>query len=260
MLKLFWIELARTFVLTIRYPSNFVSSMLVGTLMFYGLFMGAKYLSNQDVFGSSLDAMIVGWTAWVLATKGLTKPPQSVQGEADTGVLESIFLSGYRTSVIFFVRAMCESVVDFLMIVGMVLLLAWLTGSAVGFPPAIALPAVTLVLAANGMGMGLAGFALQVKRIGSVLPMLQMFLLVLIFTPFETWTTGFESGIAAIAMWLPMVPSVILLRDLMAFGKDLDPTLATQALLNGAGWVALGALVFDQMAKRVKVRGLLAGY
>lgn len=260
MLKLFRIELARTLALTLRYPANFVSSLLISTLMFYGLFMGAQYLSGQASFGSNLDAMIVGWTAWVLATKALNKPPLSIQNEADTGVLESIFLSRYPVWQIFLVRALTETLIDIVLIVVMVSLLVWLTDSQVQFALSIALPTFTLVLAALGMGLIAGGIALQVKRISAVLPTLQMALLLLMFTPFEEWKTGIEAGIAAIAMWLPMVPSVVLLRSIMAFHAPMDPTLAMMAVINGVAWVGLGLIVFAQMGRRVKSMGLLAGY
>lgn len=260
MLDLFLIELRRTLALTIRYPANFISSMMISTMSFYGLFMGAQYLSGQEVFGTNLDAMVVGWSAWVLATKGLNKPAFSVQTEADTGVLESVFLSRYPTWLTFLVRALTESVIDIVFIVVMVSLLVWLTGSSVAFPPTIVLPVPMLILAAIGFGLTVASVALQVKRLGSALPMLQMLLLFLMFTPFETWTTGLESGLGAMAMWLPMVPSVIMLRQEMAFGGAFDPILALQAVLNGIGWAAFGVMTFAVMSRRVRAKGLLAGY
>jgi ABC-2 type transport system permease protein len=260
MYSLFLIELKRTLALTKRYPANFVSSLLISTLMFYGLFMGAQYLSGQAAFGTNLDAMVVGWTAWVLATKALNKPPLGIQNEADTGVLESVFLSQYSAWSIFLARALSETLVDIVLIVVMIALLVWLTDSQVNFSPAIILPTFTLVLAALGMGMAAGGVALQVKRISAVLPTLQMLLLLLMFTPFENWTTGIEAGLAAIAMWLPMVPSVTMLRGIMAFNTPFDPTLAIKAVINGVGWATFGLMVFGQMAQRVKSKGLLAGY
>jgi len=259
-LRLFAIELTRVFVLTVRYPTNFTSSLLVGTLMFYGLFMGARYMSGQEVFGSNLDAMVVGWGAWVMATKCLNKTAMSIQTEAETGVLESVFLSRYWTWLTFLSRAFAETLIDIVLVVIMVVTLTWLTGSDVSFSPALILPALTLIMAATGIGMTAGGIALQVKRISGALPMLQMVLLLLIFTPFETWTTGIESGIAAIAMWMPMVPSVILLRSILAFEGSYDFFLAIQAVVNGAGWLTLGLVVFSLMSRRVKAKGLLAGY
>ncbi len=260
MLSLISVEFRRIIALTLRYPANFISSLFISTLMFYGLFMGAQYLSNQQVFGKNLDAMIVGYAAWVLATKGLNKTPMAIQNEADTGVLESIFLSSYNKSVIFLARALSESLVDIVLIVIMVGVLVWITGSQVEFPLALALPTVTLVLAAVGLGMTMGALALQVKRVGAMLPSLQMMLLLLMFTPFETWTTGLASGLASLAMWLPMVPSVLLLRELMAYGHPFDPTLALKAVANGVGYVALSMVIFNLMAKRVRSKGLLAGY
>ncbi|MCW8128222.1 hypothetical protein [Microbulbifer halophilus] len=260
MIRLLYIELLRTLALTIRYPANFASSLFISTLMFYGLFMGAQYLSGQEVFGENLNAMVVGWTAWVLATKALNKPPLAIQAEADTGVLESVFLSRYKVWWIFFCRALSETLVDIVLIVIMVSLIVWLTGSEVSFSPAIAFPIAMLLLAGIGMGLIVGGVALQVKRLGAMLPSLQMLLLLLMFTPFENWTSGADRVIAVAAMWMPMVPSVVMLRGLMAFNTPFDPILAVYAAVNGIVWMAVGLIVFAKMAQRVKAKGLLAGY
>ena len=257
--RLFRIEVMRAWTLALRYPANFISNLFLNTFMFYGLFKGAQYLSGQQVFGDRLDAMIVGYSAWVLVTKGVNKTPLNIQSEADTGVLEIMFLSTYRKDVLFLMRAFAESFLDVLSVVAIVLLLVLFTGSSVRFPWLVALPTITLVFAAIGIGMVMGGFALQVKRVNAILPSIQLLMLGLMFTPFENLTSSLGQKIAPFAMALPMVPSVVMLRQLMVYDQ-FDPAMAGLVVANGVAYVMLGMLVFNVMTGRVKARGMLGGY
>jgi ABC-2 type transport system permease protein len=257
--KLIHVELLRAFTLALRYPANFISNLFINTVMFYGLFKGAQYLSGQQVFGTRLDAMIVGYSAWVLVTKGVNKTPLNIQTEADTGVLESVFLSSYRMDLLFLVRAFAESFLDVMTVVLIVALLVAFTGSSVHVNWLVILPTATLVVAANGIGMLMGGIALQVKRVSAILPSIQLLMLGLMFTPFESLTSSLGQQLAPFAMALPMVPSVVMLRQLMVY-QQFDPQMAGVVLANGLGYVALGMIVFNTMTRRVKAKGLLGGY
>ncbi|MBN6100558.1 ABC transporter permease [Xanthomonas sp. CFBP 8703] len=259
MLRLFYIELIRSFVLNLRYPANFVSSLVLNTLMFYGLFMGAQYLSGQQVFGERLDTMVVGYSAWVLVTKSVNKTPMAIQQDADTGVLESLFLSGYRKDAMFLIRALAESVSDVVTVVLIVSLLVLFTGSRINLSPWVVLPVATLVLSAIGIGMLIGAFALQVKRVSAILPAVQLLTLALMFTPFESLTSGWAQYLKPLGMALPMVPSVVFLRQLLVYGT-MDPQTLMQAVANAVGYVVVGIIFFNLMIRRVKRKGLLGGH
>lgn len=259
MLKLFYIELVRSLTINLRYPANFVSSLVLNTIMFYGLFKGAQYLSGEQVFGERLDTMVVGYSAWVLVTKGITKTPLGIQQDADTGVLESLFLSVYRKDVMFLLRALAESVLDVITVMAIVVLLIAFTGSDVNLSPMITLPVITLVLSAIGMGLLVGAFALQVKRVSAILPTIQLLSLGLMFTPFENLTSGWLQYLKPLGMALPMVPSVVFLRQLMVH-QTLDTEVLALAVANGIGYVLLGMLFFNLMTSRVKAKGLLGGH
>lgn len=259
MLRLFYVELVRSFVLNLRYPANFISSLVLNTMMFYGLFKGAQYLSGQQVFGERLDTMVVGYSAWVLVTKAINKTPMTIQQDADTGVLESLFLSGYRKDAMFLLRALAESVIDVLTVVLVVSLLVLFTGSRIEFSPWVALPVATLVFSSIGLGMFIGAFALQVKRVNAALPAVQLLTLALMFTPFESLTSGWAQYLKPLGMALPMVPSVVFLRQLLVH-STMDPQTLALALANAVGYVLVGMLFFNLMIRRVKRKGLLGGH
>ena len=259
MLRLFYIELVRSLTLNLRYPANLVSSLVLNTAMFYGLFQGAQYLSGQRVFGERLDTMVVGYSAWVLVTRGINRLPLGIQQDADTGVLESLFLSVYPNPMLFLLRAVADSVVDVVTVVAIVALLIVFTGSDVHLSPMVALPVITLVLSAIGIGMLVGAFALQVKRVSAILPTIQLLALGLMFTPFENLTNGWLQYMKPLGMALPMVPSVVFLRQLMVH-KAPDIHVLALAAANAVAYVLLGMLFFNLMTRRVKASGLLGGH
>lgn len=257
--RLFWVELARVLALNLRYPTNFISSLLINTLLFYGLFKGAQYLSGQQVFGDRLDTMVVGYAAWVLVTKAINRTPIAIQEDADTGVLESLFLSAYRKDVLFLTRALAGAVIDVTTVVVVVLLLVLFTGSHIVFSAWVVLPAFTLVLSAIGLGLMLGALALQVKRVNAILPSVQMLSLGLMFTPFETLSNDFPEIISQLYLALPMVPSVVLLRELMV-QQVVNPMSISMAITNAASYVLLGMFFFSLMTRRARSKGLLGGH
>lgn len=259
MLRLFRVELARVLALNLRYPTNFISSLLINTLMFYGLFKGAQYLSGQQVFGDRLDTMVVGYSAWVLVTKAVNRTPLAIQEDADTGVLESLFLSVYRKDVMFLVRALAGATIDVVTVILIVALLILFTGSQIVFSPWVVLPAATLVLSAVGLGMFIGAFALQVKRVNAILPSIQLLSLGLMFTPFEDLSRTWPAYLEHLYLTLPMVPSVVFLRQLLV-EQVLDPMLMATAVANAVSYVLLGMLFFSLMTRRARSKGLLGGH
>lgn len=259
MFRLFRVELARVLALNLRYPTNFISSLLINTMMFYGLFKGAQYLSGQQVFGERLDTMVLGYAAWVLVTKAINRTPIAIQEDADTGVLESLFLSAYRKDILFLTRALAGAVIDVVTVVAIVFLLVLFTGSSIAFSAWVLLPVATLVLSAIGLGLVLGAFALQVKRVNAILPSVQLLALGLMFTPFEELSRTWPEMASQLYLGLPMVPSVVLLRELMV-QQVVNPQSMLMAIANAISYVLMGMLFFSLMTRRARSKGLLGGH
>ena len=257
MFSFLYVEFSRALLNQIRYPANLISGLFINVFMFYCIFMGATFLSGQNSFGSALDSMVVGYTAWVLVNRCFARIPASIESEAGTGVLESVFLSRFNTSLIYTVRGIIDSVIDMVMIFIMIIAIVLMTDSNVSYSWVIALPVITLLFAAIGCGLFAAGLALQFKRVSSVLASVQFLLMFLMFAPFETWTSiGAKAG----AVLLPMVPSVVMLRDLMVNNTGFKAEMALTALVNGVLYLALGAVLFHLMIRRACKKGVVGGY
>jgi ABC-2 type transport system permease protein len=224
--------------------------------MFYGLFLGASYMSGSSAFGQTLDSMVVGYTAWVLVNRSFAKTAQSIESEAATGVLESIFLSRFNTSFIYVLRGFVEATIDMAMIVILIVSIVFLTNSNVSYTVAIVYPILTILFASIGCSLMAGGFALQWKRISAILPSFQFVLMFLMFAPFEAW---YEQGYPFVVA-LPMVPSVIMMRELMVYDVGFNPQMALMSLANGAVYLIAGAIIFHKMTTQAKNKGLVGGY
>lgn len=256
MLSFLYVEFSRAILTLIRYPANFVSHLFINIFMFYGLFLGASYMSGKSAFGDTLDTMVVGYTAWVMVNRSFAKTSQTIEAEAATGVLESIFLSRYNTSFIYVIRGFVEAIIDMVMIIILINSIVWLTGSNIIWTSSIAFPLFTILFASIGCSVIAGGLALQWKRISAILPSIQFVLLFLMFAPFETW---YGQG-NWLVMLLPMVPSVVMMRELMVYDMGFNVELAMMAMANGVIYLIAGALIFHKMTMLARKKGLVGGY
>ncbi|MFS1524199.1 hypothetical protein ACL7TT_08805 [Microbulbifer sp. 2304DJ12-6] len=256
MFSLLYVEFSRAFLTLFRYPANFISHLFINIFMFYGLFLGASFMSGRNSFGDTLDTLVVGYTAWVMVNRTFARTPQSIEAEAATGVLESIFLSRYNTSFVYMIRGFVEAIIDMAMIIILINAIIWLTNSNIAWTGFIAFPVLTILFASIGCSLMAGGFALQWKRISAILPSIQFVLMFLMFAPFETW---YEQG-NLLVMLLPMVPSVVMMRELMVYDMVFNVDLAIMAMANGVIYLTAGLIIFHKMVMRARNNGLVGGY
>jgi ABC-2 type transport system permease protein len=257
LLELFLAEFRRNWIQFIRYPLEAVGGIVVTTIIFYGLFLSARYMAGPSLqFGDRLDAIIVGYVLWSLMLFIMTDIAGGLQLEAQTGTLEQLFLSPFGAPLVFVIRTVAHLTLQLAIILSILLIIMALTGSRLQFPPTLLLPLVTVLLGAYGLAFIMGSFALLFKRIQQVLGIFQFALLFLIATPTETWT-----GSLQVTRWfLPMTGGAGLLRDLMARGEALNLAGFTLALLNGIGYFTVGLLIFHLAEREAKRRGILGGY
>lgn len=256
MLRLLLLEFVRTLRLQLRYPLDFISGLLLLTLLFYGLLVGAQHITGVDEFGSNLDGIIVGYAAWMMVIAGLSQIPSDITGEAQRGTLESIFQAKYAPQWIFLARTVSGSIQNLVLTAAVIALLLWLTGRSLTLAPALPLAIATTVIGSIGLGFIAGGLALRFKQVGRALVLAQYPLLFLMLTPFETM----RAEVVDLALLLPVVPSAITLRELSTAGLPLSETHIIAAILNSAGYLAFGVFFFTRYVRRVKVSGLLAGH
>ena len=209
-------EFKRTWLQTLRYPAEVIGGVVILTAVFYGIFFSTQYMvgGGAGAFGDRLDTLVVGYVTWTLVLYILNDTATSLQLEAQTGTLEQVFLSPFGASKVFLVRAIASLTLR-LLLIGVVLgLILWITNSRLAFPPLLLLPLSTLILAAYGLAFLAGSLALVFKRVQQLLGIFQFVLLFLLATPTEDWTGPAQT----VAHMLPILPSIGLLRGLMARG------------------------------------------
>jgi ABC-2 type transport system permease protein len=255
-LVLLFVEIKRMLVLQMRYPMDFIVGLFLLSFLFYGLLAGAEFITGAESFNQNLDGIIVGYSVWMVLYSGMNFIPGTIQGEAARGTLEAVFLSYVSVDKIFLLRSIAESIVSVLFTAIILLVLLWLTERSLSFSMAILIPTATTVIAAIGVGFLIGGFALEYKQVGQVVVLAQYPLLFLMMTPFEKM----ESFIMQCSMFLPVVPSAITLRQIMISDVPFLESYYIIAIANGVIYLLLGMWAFSVFSKRVRMKGLLAGY
>lgn len=251
-MRVFLIELKRSWTLLRRYPLDLFGTLVALTLTFYGLVLGAKYVAGPSAqFGDRLDGIVLGYWLWTLAIFALTSTAATIQTEALTGTLEQLYLTPLGGLRLFLVRAAASLGINLLSSVVLLAAMLWLTGQRLHFPPTLVLPLLAALLAGYGLGLGAGGLALLYKRVQRLLGLLQIFFLFLVVVPFEEINDVLSSV-------LPIAPAAALLRDLMARGKDLDGPALAIAMANGGVYLAVGILMFLRADREARRQGLLS--
>jgi ABC-2 type transport system permease protein len=255
-MKLLLAELKRSWIMLRRYAAETIGGIVATTVVFYGLFLSAKYVAGGVQFGDRLDTIVVGYVLWSLVLFILGDISGGLQQEAQTGTLEQLFLSPFGAPRIFVTRALAGLTTQLLINLTILLIICLLTGTQLSFPPTLVLPLMAVLLGAYGLALAMGSLALLLKRVQQVLAVFNFGLLFVLTVPVESW--------AGSAKWLgllmPMTPGAGLLRQLMAQGRSLDSWDLAIAWLNGLAYFSLGLFLFHWAEGEVKRRGRLGGY
>ena len=257
MLKLFLAELKRVWTQFWRYPTEAIGSIVVTTILFYGLFLGGRYIAGPSFqSGERLDTIIIGYVLWSLMQSIMVEIALGLQQEAQTGTLEQLFLSAFGASRVFIVRSLAGLTVQLTRNLSILFIIMLITGSWLSFPPLLLLPLFTVVLGAYGLALAAGSLALLVKQVQQFLFIFNFGFLFVLATPTETLT----GPIKLLSWLLPMAPGAGLLRELMVRERSLDLATFSVALLNGVAYFAIGLILFQWAEQEVKRRGKLSGY
>jgi ABC-2 type transport system permease protein len=254
---LFQAEFKRNLILWRRYWAETMGGVVATTVVFYGFFLSAQYISGPGFqFGDRLDSVIVGYVLWAMLLFIMGDMAAGLQREAQAGTLEQLFLSPFGAVRLFIVRSVANLAMQLgvnVLILGIIL---GLTGRSLAFPPTLVLPLTSVLLAAYGFALMLGSLALLFKQVQRLLEIVNFALLLVLTLPIETW-----SGSARwLGLLLPMTPGAGLLRSLMARGEALDWGQWLLAMANGAVYFGLGIFTFQLAEQTAKAKGKLGGY
>lgn len=250
MLDLFLAEFWRSLLTLRRYPLELVGGVVTLSLLFYLLFLGARFLAGPGAeFGDRLEAVLAGYLLWTFTLSSYNSLSFGLMEEAQTGTLEQVFLTPYGPIPLFLVRNLAGLLTQGLLVLLVGLTLMALTGARLAFTPGGVLPFLVVVLGGYGLGFAMASLALLFKRVGQVLGLSQFLLLFLLQAP--------GSGVF---LFLPLAPGAALARRMLAEGAPLEAWSLGLAFLNSLAYFLLGLFLFRRAVRRAKRLGLLHGY
>ena len=250
MLELFLAEFWRNLLGLRRYPMELVGGVVTLSLIFYLLFLGARFLAGPGAeFGGRLEAVLVGYLLWTFTLFAYNSLSFGLMEESQTGTLEQVFLTPYGPIPLFLVRNLAGLFTQGILVFLIALVLMALTGARLSFAPLVVLPFLAVLLGGYGLGFAMGALALLYKRIGQLLGLSQFLLLFLLQAP-----GGFPF------LLLPLAPGAALAREMLAGGAPLEATALLLAFLNGFLYLGLGLFLFKLAVHRAKKLGLLHGY
>jgi ABC-2 type transport system permease protein len=264
LLELFRAEVRRSVTLFVRYPSEAITAFVMVTAVFLGIFLGAQSIVGVDAanLGTGLEDAVISYLLWTLSLFVLGGMAWGIQTEAQTGILEQIFLAPFGPVLVFLFRAIADLVTQSVLVLAAMGIIIAVTRVQLHFSPMVIFPLFTLMLGTYGLGFLLAGMTLLFKRAQNVIQLSQGVIFVLVFIPVEKW----PALAGKLGGFVPLAPSAGVLRLLMATsstggaGNALTPELAAIALINGVLYFGLGMLLFVVADREARKRGLLGGY
>uniref|UniRef100_A0ACD5GSE0 ABC transporter permease n=1 Tax=Desertifilum tharense IPPAS B-1220 TaxID=1781255 RepID=A0ACD5GSE0_9CYAN len=257
MFNLLLAELKREWIILRRYFTETIALIIGLVVAFYGIFQSARFIAEPEIsLGDRADSLVIGYILWSMSIFILGNIAGGLQQEAQTGTLEQLFISPFRASQIFLIRAIGNLTIQLFLNALMLLIVMGITGARLSFPPVLILPLAAVLLRAYGLAMAMGSLALLLKRVQQVLGIFQFLLFFVLMVPTETWS----SSVRGLGWLLPMTPGAELLRSVMARGETLQGGAVAIALLNGAAYFILGLLLFRIAEREAKRRGKLSGY
>lgn len=252
----FWAIFTRFLIELKRYPFNTLSSLVTIYLIFFLLFLGARYVQGfgVSVFGEDLEALVVGFLVWTFAILAYSDLSWEIMREAQQGTLEQLYMCPFGFGFVSISWVLSSFLVSFLFEGVLLLLMMITTGKFLLLPLGTLIPLLFLTLAPiYGVGFLMAGLALVFKRIQAFFQILQFAFVPLLFLPVEEWW----------AKALPLSLGASLIREVMTEGKTLlalsEPDLLVVVGV-AAFYFGLGICVFKLCERVAKDRGLLAHY
>jgi len=257
MLEMFFAELRRTWILSIRYPAEAIGQILITVIIFCILFLGLDYVASSDITANErFETIIVSYVVWTLVIFTMSGIARELQYEVQTGTLEQVFLSPFGAPLVFLSRAIANMTLNVILMSIILLLILLITGTNFLFSPILLIPLLAILTGATGLAFLIGSFSLLFKSFQQLFGLLQFIFLVFLNLPVETWNFPLN----LLGWMLPMISSTGLLRKFMALESSLNGFELLGSLLNGVIYLIMGLLVFRVTERKVKKQGRLSAY
>lgn len=241
-----------------RYPTEMLSEAVVMLAIFYGLFLGASYMSGRNMLGTRLDGVIVGYMLWTLVLTAVSNMGYTISTESQNGTLEQVFMSPLGPIRVLLLRNLAALIFNIVFTVVIIFIIMMLTGRHLTLSVLDVIPLVMAVVVAIGIGYLVASITILFKRVNQLLGLMQFILLFLVMSPFaEIQGTWHFLGII-----IPFAPMVGLLQRMMIHNSGLiEPGMwFGWGILNVVMWLGVGMLVFHFACRKAQAKGILGHY
>lgn len=246
-------EFQRELIIYRRYLFSSISDLVLTILMFMGIFWGSNLIST-GIIGSSLSALIIGFTLWTTIQNTCSMLGNGVMNNAKSGVLQQLYLMPVSSKKLFFNKSIVNIIVSLVQSIVVCLVLMLLTGQGIHFAPVIILPALLSLVTLFGLGYLITSVVLKFKRVGSFLAICQYFYLGVLLTQFENAPVLIKN----IANLFPLVPMVSWMRMAINGIHYNAAYYLLFSIANAIVWVIVGIIVFNKVDKNIKQNGTLS--
>ncbi len=255
MLNVLRVNFSKQLIELKRYAPDTIGLLITFYAIFLLLFLGIQAVGDPSTADASIQYVIVSNAFWMLLMMSFISMASEVSNEAIRGTLEQLYMSPVPAWRIMLARALSSVVIYLVLVILIVVLAMFTSGQWLSFSvPAALLLGVPTVASVLGLGFIGAGLALVFKQIGNLLQIGQFFLMAMAFTP-----VGIFPGLEL----LPAMKGIDLVRNIAIGEISLLQVGAADwwiVAANGAGWLAVGLLVFRLLEKRALQRGVLGKY
>jgi len=238
-----------------RYLPNTIAMLFTFYIIFLGMFAGIQLIGDPSAADSNTQHAIVNYIFWFLAMMVVNNIGYEVINEAMRGTLEQLSMSPMGIWRIMSARLFASTLLNFIMIVGLLYLSMLTTGQWLNIDVVAIMPILILTLISMfGIGFMIAGISIILKQVQAFLQILQFILAGLTFVPLS---------VAPFLAYFPFVKGVDLVRDVMINGATLSQIGWTNFGILGANavvYIVLGLLFFLYCERIAMNKGLLAHY
>lgn len=263
LMRLFWAELQREFILLLRYPFELVTRLMWNLGFALMIYFGFSAVGGNSLpgFQEGQAGRLLGLLITYIAINGLSNAAELLAEESQTGTLEQAALSRTPIVVIMLMRDLA-SFVEMIVRFALVLAIATaVTGAQFHINwPAFVLLLGLMYLGLEGIGLMLGGAALLYKRVVT----LSQFAVMLVFgfavLPLESlpqWMSGFVNN-------FPFTKALLLIRQVGVQGVPLSDLIADGSVLslalNCLLFLALGLAAFAMAEGKAREWGTLNQY
>ncbi len=259
MLRLAWVYLKASLMEMLRYPFEMVNTYISLILIFGGIFLGIKAFAPSVGLEANKAGFFLGYMLWTFYLFTANSASWTIYSAATMGYLEREFSSPFGHTLIVVIKIITDNLASLIHYILIAILMILIFGVDLKLD---LIATIGLILAAYpfflGVGLIFAGLALNVKRIGSFISLVQIIFMFLAFVG----GGKLSPGVVSVVRYFPYLQALRLAKAITIRGvrwselfvsNEFATLLATSLISFAIGWAFFK--VMDRQAMRKGVIG-----